>query len=219
MDDIWRAAREGDLGEVERLVGQDPGLLDARNVYDKTPLMYASDGGHVGMVRWLLDHGAAVNNASHGNRITALWTASCRGHTPVVWLLLGRGADPAIADESWNPLMYASRFGHLEVARLLLGHASAKSSINCRDVHGKTALWWACCMGRGGVVRALLENGADPAIAANDGTTPTAIAKATAPLPQGVIAESRRECVAALEVRFCLPLSLASRLLVTSSLR
>jgi hypothetical protein len=31
MDDIWRAAKAGDVGEVERLVGQDPGLLDARD--------------------------------------------------------------------------------------------------------------------------------------------------------------------------------------------
>jgi ankyrin repeat protein len=32
-------------------------------------------------------------------------------------------------------------------------------------------------MGRGGVVRALLESGADPTIADKDGTTPMAIAK------------------------------------------
>jgi ankyrin repeat protein len=35
--------------------------------------------------------------------------------------------------------------------------------------------------GRGGVVRALLESGADPTIADNDGTTPMAIAKQDPP--------------------------------------
>jgi hypothetical protein len=39
------------------------------------------------------------------------------------------------------------------------------------------ALLRACCYGRGGVVRALLESGTDPTFATNNGTTPTAIAK------------------------------------------
>jgi hypothetical protein len=62
MTHIWRAAHDGDLAEVERLVGLDPGLLDAR-YYDQgwTPLMFASREGHVGVARWLLDHGAAIN--------------------------------------------------------------------------------------------------------------------------------------------------------------
>jgi ankyrin repeat protein len=59
MASIWGAARGGDLAEVERLVGQDPGLLDTPNAHSETPLMHASREGHVGVVRWLLDHGAA----------------------------------------------------------------------------------------------------------------------------------------------------------------
>jgi ankyrin repeat protein len=52
---------------------------------------------------------------------------------------------------------------------------------------------------------ALLASGADPTIPHNDGTTPTPMATARqqqAPLSNGVTAEGRRECVAALEVRF-----------------
>jgi hypothetical protein len=29
MNGIWRATHDGDLAEVERLVGQDPGVLNA----------------------------------------------------------------------------------------------------------------------------------------------------------------------------------------------
>jgi ankyrin repeat protein len=52
----------------------------------------------------------------------------------VVRLLLERGADPTIATR-WGstPLMIASFGGHLEVVRLLLGHPSAKATINHRD--------------------------------------------------------------------------------------
>jgi hypothetical protein len=60
--DIWGAAKRGDLGEVERLVGQDPTLLHAlksRFPFSWTPLVCASGNGHVEVVRWLSDKGAA----------------------------------------------------------------------------------------------------------------------------------------------------------------
>jgi ankyrin repeat protein len=121
----------------------------------------------------------------------------------VVKLLLERGADPVIATRTgWTPLMEASSQGHLEVVRVLLGHPSAKATINHhRDDYGRTALWWACFNGRGEVVRELLENGADPTIASNAGITPVTIAKGD---PDDARRdEGRRECVAALEVRSC----------------
>jgi ankyrin repeat protein len=140
----------------------------------------------------------------------------------VVGLLLERGADPTITNNRRStPLMAASHRGHLEVVRLLLSHPSAKISIDHRDVDGWTALYWACNFGRGGVVRALLESGANPTIADKDGAIPLSRAKE---IPDkrdeafGVSAEGRRECLATLEVRLCLPLSYfltASRLLIS----
>jgi ankyrin repeat protein len=61
MDDIWEAAGAGDLAEVQRLVGQDPGLLHSGDANGRTPLMHASREGHVKLVQWLLDQGAAIN--------------------------------------------------------------------------------------------------------------------------------------------------------------
>jgi ankyrin repeat protein len=203
MVNIWRAAEAGDVGEVERLVGQDPGLLDAGDGAGTTPLMWASMRGHVGVVRWLLDKGAAINGRD-ATRCTALWYVCVHGHAPVVRLLMERGADPTIANVvSGIPMIAASKEGHLEVVRFLLGHPSAKAAINHRDESGQTALWRACYKGCGGVVRALLESRADPTIASNNGTTPMAIAKQ--PHPVAIHAEGRRECVAALEVRLGLP--------------
>jgi ankyrin repeat protein len=217
MPDIWEAAFEGDVGEVERLVGQDPGLLNARDRPTRwTPLMFASAEGHVRVVRCLLDKGAAINDCSHdplhGGGVmarTPLWVACCRGRTPVVRLLLEGGGDPTIAgDGGSTPLILASDNGHLEVVRMLLSHPSAKGTIDHRDRGGETALWSACHMGRGAVVRALLESGADPTIADDKGTTPMAIAKQDPDDddddhdPEDEIsATGRRECVAALEVR------------------
>jgi ankyrin repeat protein len=201
--DICWAARQGDMPAVERLVGQDPGLLDAKDGAGWTPLMNASMEGHVGVVQWLLDKGAAINERAE-LRQTAVWLACYYGRLDVTRLLVERGADPTGAGYTGStPLMMASARGHLEVVRFLLALPSAKISIKHRDISGQTALWCACQTGRGGVVRALLESGADPTIPSNNGTTPMAIAKQ--PHPVAIHAEGRRECVAALEVRLGLP--------------
>jgi ankyrin repeat protein len=167
----------------------------------------AASKGDVGEVRRLLDDGAVINQQSPFG-FTALWFASCLGHPPVVKLLLERGANPTIAeDRGSTPLMVATLKGRVEVVRVLIDHPSARATLNHRDREGRTALWWACQRGRGGVARALLESGADLTIADNDGTTPMALAKQQAPPDRNDIsAEGRRECVAALEVRSCLPL-------------
>jgi hypothetical protein len=225
MPSIWGAAREGDVNGVERYLGQDPVLLNARLGNDgPTPLVYASDEGHVGVVRLLLDKGGTTHERWR-NGHTALWSACSSGHSPVVRLLLERGVDPAIASlRGWIPSMAASSQGHVEVVRILLGHSSATTLLNrCGDL-GEKALFLACYWGHAGAVRALLESGAEPTIASNGGITPMAIAKdqyiapALHPAFQADLpsAEGRRECVAALEVRSHLPVFLPLHLLLSA---
>jgi hypothetical protein len=49
---------------VERLVAGEPGLLDATGGgLGLTPLIWAAQEGHVGVVRLLLDKGAAITAA------------------------------------------------------------------------------------------------------------------------------------------------------------
>jgi ankyrin repeat protein len=200
---IWEAAEDGDLAEVQQLVGQNPGLLDAKEGECWTPLMYASLSGHVNVVRWLLDWGAAIDERQ-GDERTALHIACVEKHIPVVRLLLERGADPfssTCKKTGLTPLLISCYQGHLEVVRWLLGHPSAKANINHCNLDGHTALSYACHYGRAGVVRALLENGADPTIATNSGHTPMFFAQLDADYPEGVTAADRQRCVAALEVR------------------
>jgi ankyrin repeat protein len=216
MTNIWIAAKAGDLDEVQRLVGHDASLLNAVDRNGYTPLMWASARGHINVVGWLIDKKAAIQETSnHG--FSALWFACTHGHPLVARLLLQRGADPTIASVAGTtPLMMASTRPNLEVVHVMLSHPGAEATKDHRDPAGKTALWWACHEGLGGGVRALLDCGADPTIAGNDGTTPLAIAKTTAPLPSGVTIEGRRECVAMLEVRSCSPIPPPRKLLFPS---
>jgi hypothetical protein len=125
----------------------------------------------------------------------------------IVRLLLERGADPTLTpDSGLTPLIKASSRGQLEVVRLLLDHPSGEAMINKADRHRLT-LWWACRNGRVGVVRPLLEGGADPTIIPNTKNGKSAIAIAREePESDYINAEGRRECVAELEVSLCLVL-------------
>jgi hypothetical protein len=66
-----------------------------RNKALETPLHLAAYGGHLGIVEFLLDHGAEVNGTTDAED-TALFYASRRGHAPVIRQLLQRGADAAL---------------------------------------------------------------------------------------------------------------------------
>jgi uncharacterized protein len=193
MDDILEAIEEGDLGEVEWLVGEDPDLLNGKDDDGVTPLMAASGYGELEMARWLLDRGAAINERDNDGD-TALTISAYYGHDPVVRLLLQRGADPTIANlRHKTPLICASSEGYLEVVRLLFSHPSSETTINFHR-YGYTALWEACLMGRADVVRALLESGADHTIADHIGMTPMATATFFEPEFNATVA-GREECV------------------------
>jgi hypothetical protein len=106
--DIWLASGTGLQAMVKRLVGQDPGLLDARDdLCSRTPLIRAAEGGHVGVVRWLLDAGAAINKVD-SRRCTALWPSVAR------LLMEAEGGRPhhrRSVRQGLTPLMMASKRG------------------------------------------------------------------------------------------------------------
>jgi ankyrin repeat protein len=187
---MQRAVKRGDLDEMERLVGEDPSLLENAG-HGWAPLVEASKQGLVEVVRWLLDRGADIDNRDvfggtalyHAVTDQVWYNAPIDRRLPVAWLLMERGANPAIVRREirTTPLMAACHRDNSEdTVHRLLSYPSCAATINFRNANGMTALWWACYRGRPRLVRLLLQNGADPTIC-DKGANGTAPAPSRSP--------------------------------------
>ena len=99
--------------------GADPTICDCD---DSTPLMTASNEGHVDVVRYLVRNKAmrATIDAQNCSGNTALWIASFRNRTEVVKVLIEVGANPMVANrDGRTPLDMAKGKGHDECITIL----------------------------------------------------------------------------------------------------
>jgi ankyrin repeat protein len=104
------AARAGNTAAVREIIksGADPNA--AYGDLNWTPLMHAIHKNQIGSVKALLDSGANVNRTGDYETeprtmqrdVTPLMMAAGYGFTPIVELLLRRGADPARIDGDGN---------------------------------------------------------------------------------------------------------------------
>jgi ankyrin repeat protein len=104
------AATDGNAAAVRELVksGADPNA--EYGALNWTPLMHAIHSNQIGSVKALLDSGADVNRTGDDETeprtkqrdVTPLMMAAGYGYTPIVEMLLRRGADPARVDGDGN---------------------------------------------------------------------------------------------------------------------
>ena len=151
-----------------------------------TPLLFAARHGRVENARLLLDAGADVNAAAPTGE-SALVVASFSGQGRVARMLLERGADPDDQAAGYTPLHTAVVRGDLELVEALCARGAdpnarlVEGSQQRREAYwfalserwrGATPFWLAAKFAEIDIMRALLDHGADPLLAADNGTTP-----------------------------------------------
>ncbi|XP_064398567.1 ankyrin repeat and SAM domain-containing protein 6-like [Halichondria panicea] len=152
-----------------------------------TPLMAATQCGHVEIVQELLRRGADVGTCLKGTQWTALMLAALNNQLPVMELLLQHGADKKATDINGQTAAdLAAALGHTDMVRLLTGKKpkecsegeffdkvksgdiervrvvleTQKQLANSRDKDGATPLMLAANRGNIKMVELLLDRGA-----------------------------------------------------------
>lgn len=176
---LHAAAAAGNVEEIQRLIaaGAD---LEARDGHGRTALHVAAHGSHHGVVMALI-RGGANPRALDSQRYDIVTIAAVKDDVRMVSLALENGGD---AREITSPydgtaLIAAAHLGHDGVVRELIRFGAPLDHVNNL---GWTALIEAVILGDGGprhvaCVRALLEAGANAALADRTGATPLTLAR------------------------------------------
>eukprot|EP00501_MAST-03F_sp_TOSAG23-6_P000745 GSMAST32.ASY1.ANO1.773.1 assembled CDS len=171
---LFAASMNGYAAEVAQLIAAGA-VVNQANRGGGTPLIIASERGHVEVVEKLLGvKGIEVNHAMEGG-FTPLLIASEKGHEGVVQLLLNADRiDVNKADDDGNtPLFAASQQGRVGVVQQLI---TAGADVSIANYIGKTPLMIAARGGSLGVVTLLLTHGANPNTLSSKGETPLVFA-------------------------------------------
>eukprot|EP00752_Nemacystus_decipiens_P012159 g10778.t1 len=115
--------------------------------------MWACWGGHVEIVKRLLDEGAKPDTFSH-QHASALHWATWGGHTEIVRLLLEHKVSLDESDEQdGTPLHYAAKKGFVGLAKVLVG---AGATVDVRNAKNMAPLHLACHYNKVEVARFLI---------------------------------------------------------------
>ena len=142
------------IGLLKDVEGRGADTADGRG---RTPLMWAAESGHEGMVKLLLDRKEVNPDSKDMDGKTPLWNAATRGHEGIVKLLLDRKeVNPNSRDKhGQTPLWSAAEGGHEGTVKLLLDRKEVNPDSG--DKYDRTPLWSAAERGYEGIVKLLLD--------------------------------------------------------------
>jgi len=140
--DLGMACATGDLARVRELLDQDPASVNRVSDYGGyyvgcgAPIKNAAAGGHLEIIRLLLERGADPNLPEEGIAPSghALHSAVVNGHIEIVRLLLKHGAHPNVEVESSADTLSAalasagySTQPNNELVELLCSHGASRA--------------------------------------------------------------------------------------------
>lgn len=179
-DDFFRAANEGDVAAIERLVAEGADV-DARDAKERTPAHIVAFASQDEALRSLAEAGADMNALEHQD-YDVVTIAAVANDPDLMSLAIELGNDPGLVTSPYlgTALIAAAHLGHAEVVRRLIDAGAPLDHVN--NLHW-TAVMEAVVLGDGGpdhqaVLDALLSAGADRSLADRDGVTPLQHAEA-----------------------------------------
>ena len=146
--EFFSAIHAGDQDEVQRLLLEDPDLLDARDKDGLSPILVAAYDHKPELALFLAERQVVLT----------IFEAAATGKTDRILRLLARDPDLANAysPDGFQPLGLAAYFGQEEAARILV-EAGADVHAPARNALGATPLQSAVASRSPGITRLLLE--------------------------------------------------------------
>ena len=164
-DDIFQAAKDGNLNSLKLMLAENPDLINAVSERGSTPFHIAVYYGHRDLAEYLISQKADVE-AENPSGYTPLFYAAMKNHTGLVDLLIKANADVNHLSAYGTSAMHDAAYnGNLDILRLLLENG-ADPNIDSPIL--ATPLHRAAFAGNHEAAEYLLDHGAD--IGGHDGT-------------------------------------------------
>lgn len=170
---IIQLAKNGNVEQLkEQLLGEvDLNLRD--ELYGQTALSWASENGHLEVVKILLGKHAKIDIADDGGRLPLYWACS-NEHNDIARVLLTSTTKPEdiLYRDVYgrSALSYAAMCGAEDAIQRLLS-TTPNIEIDSRDEEGLTPLMFALSHGHEEASTLLLNSNADPSVKDKEGRT------------------------------------------------
>ena len=152
VDSFFELIQAGDAPGVEKLLNQEPGLVQARNASGVSAVLMACYTGQQKIRNLLMERGARLE----------LHEAAAAGELTRVQELVQQDSEAAkgFSPDGFPVLALAAAFGHEDVARYLHGNGAEINAVATNGT-GYTALIGAVASGHAALAKWLAENGAN----------------------------------------------------------
>lgn len=147
------AAQYGHLDLVKFFIEKDRNLLNLKDDYGQTLLIWAASRGHIDIVRYCIEQDADLNvttvdpEANQPNHVlieehgrTALHWALSEEYPNIADLLLAAGAATTLTNQGIHPIHIAAQKGYLTIVIILVIQNPAL--LNLKSANGYTPLMW-----------------------------------------------------------------------------
>jgi ankyrin repeat protein len=155
------AARSGQVDAVKALLDKGAVVDGKDTAYQQTALMVAARSGHAPIVKLLIERGANVSAQTRTGATPKFRSPSSNSGSKGAGIVRGGWPERGERDPTpgaKTPLLYASREGHLDVVKMLIG---AGAGIEQADADGVTPLLMAVLNEQMEIATWLIEKGAN----------------------------------------------------------